>query len=281
MKIKILALVFLSILASCAVQQAQITTPKTIPTVPLPEPEPPEPPEAPKFNYKPPKMSVEKKLKFYFRRTEIKPEIIFNNLYFGRREERKEEIKLLNHRVIWFHSFKETKVKINDHLISLKDKKTLNNVWGEGKDNVDFTNKWNQIKFFKFGDRELIGISMHNDPCTGIGCRVQMTLIYDLKTKTANFFGTYRFLLDREFGLYDFGNDGKLNFLSGTYEGESEGINDWFLNKYEMFTLNNDGVFQLQSNGKGDPYFMKRVYKEENYEKIDEKFEYEWIEEIR
>lgn len=278
MKIKILALVFLTLLASCAVQQAQVTTPKPIPTVPLPEPEPPEPP---KFNYKTPKMSVEKKLKFYFRHTQIKPAIIFNNLYIGRREERKEEIKVLNHTVIWFHSFKETKVKINDELISLKNKKTLNAVWGENKDKVDFANNWDQIKFFKFGDRELIGISMFNDPCTGIGCRVQMILIYDLKTKTANFFGTYRFLLDREFGLYDFGNDGRLDFLSGTYKGEGEGIIDGFHNIYEIFTLKNSGLFQLKSNRNGKPYFIKRVYKEENYEEIDEKFEHDWIEEIK
>ena len=162
-----------------------------------------------------------------------------------------------------------------------KVKKTLNFVQEKRTDNVDFANKWDQIKFFKFGDRELIGISMYNDPCTGIGCRVQMILIYDLKTKTANFFGTYRFLLDREFGLFDFGNDGTLDFLSGTYKSESEGISNGFYNVYEIFTFRNTGVFQLKLNRNRKPYFMKRIYKEEYYEEVDEKFEYDWIEEIK
>ncbi len=279
MKIIILVLLSIPFFVACSVQKAQVTTPKPIPTVPLPETNPPEPPEAPKFNYKPPKLSVEDKLELYFRRTEIRPAIVFNNLYSGRREERKEEIKVSIHTVIWFHSFTETKIKINDELISLKNKKTQNNVWGEDKDNVDFADNWDQIKFFKFGDRELIGISMFSDPCTGTGCRVQMILIYDLKTKIANFFGTYRFLLDREFGLFDFGNDGKLDFLSGTYE--SKGISDEFQNTYEIFTLSSAGVFQLQLNKAGKPYYMKRVYEEENYEEVDEKFEYDWIEEIK
>ncbi len=280
MKIKLLPLVFLALFASFAVQQAQVNTPKPIPTVSPPAPEPPEPPEAPKFDYEPPKMSVEKKLKLYFRTTEIKPAIILNNLHIGRLEERKEEVKISNHKVIWFHSFNEAKIKINDNLFSLKGKKTLNFVQDKRTDNVDFANNWDQIKLFKFGDRELIGISMFSDPCTGIGCRVQMYLIYDLETKTANFFGTYRFLLDREFGLFDFGNNGKLDFLSGTNEGKSEEIEDGFQNKYEIFTLNKDGVFQLLSNKKGEPYFMKRVYKEQSYEEVDEQFEYDWIEEI-
>ena len=134
---------------------------------------------------------------------------------------------------------------------------------------------------FEFGDRKLIGISMVNTPCTGIGCRVMNYLIYDLKTKTKNFFGTYRFALDREFGLFDFDNDGTLDFLSGTYEGKSEGIGIEFANIYQIFTMDDKGLFHLQTDSKRKPYFMKRVYKEDDYEEVDKKFEHYWIEEIK
>jgi hypothetical protein len=278
MKIKILVLLLFTLLTSCSVQQVQVSIPKPIPTVPTPVSKPPEPP---KVEFKRTQMSIEEKLKFYFRGTYIKPAIVFNNLYIGVRKEREEKIKVSNHTVVWFHSFKETKIKINDDLISLKGKKTLNFVEDKDMEKVDFVNNWDQIKFFNFGDRELIGISMVNDPCTGIGCRVQMTLIYDLKTRTTNFFGTYRFLLDREFGLFDFGNDGKLDFLSGTYIGGSEDISDEFQNIYEIFTMHDTGTFQIQLNKSGKPYFLKRVYREDDYKEIDEKFEHNWIEEIR
>ena len=124
---------------------------------------------------------------------------------------------------------------------------------------------------------------MYNDPCTGIGCRVQMFLIYDLKTKTANFFGTYRFFLDREFGLFDFRKDGSLDFLSGTYDGESEGLGNDFRNRYEVFTMNRAGVFQLQLNKEGTQLFVckeltaKTNYKAHRHSKLSNTY---WMEEI-
>lgn len=122
---------------------------------------------------------------------------------------------------------------------------------------------------------------MHSEPCTGIGCRVAMYLIYDLKTKTKNFFGSYRFLFDREFGLFDFGNDGNLDFVSGTYDDGNDGKGIEFKNIYEIFTMDESGVFRLRLDKKGQPYFMKRVYKEEDYGEVEKKFEQNWIEEIK
>jgi hypothetical protein len=243
---------------------------------------PPAPPkEEKRRKFKVPKMSVKERLRGYFYGREIRPAIIINNLYDGVRDEREETIDISTHKVVWFHSFKETRIKINGDLFSLENQKTLNFVRDNDKEEVDFVNQWNQIKLFKFDDRELIGISMYNDPCTGIGCRVKMYLIYDLKTKTKNFFGTYRFLLDREFGLFDFGNDGSLDFLSGTYNDGNDGKGIEFKNIYEIYTMDDTGIFRLQLDQKGKPYFMKRIYKEENYEEINKKFEHNWIEEIK
>jgi hypothetical protein len=242
---------------------------------------PPEPPKEKRKNLKIKKKSVEELLKGYFYGREIRPAIIINNLYDGVRDEREETIDISTHKIVWFHSFKETRIKIDDDIFSLEDKKTLNFVTEKDSDDVDFANNWDQIKLFKFGDRELLGISMSNNPCTGIGCRVMMYLIYDLETKSKNFFGAYRFLLDREFGLFDFGNDGSLDFLSGTYDDGNDGKGVEFQNIYEIFTMNDNGIFRLQLDRKGKPYFMKRVYKEDDYEEIDSKFRQNWIEEIK
>lgn len=183
---------------------------------------PPEPPKEKSKKIKFKKLSVEENLKYYFRGREIKPAIIVNNIYDSMLKEGDEVINISNYKVVRTHSSKETKIKIDDDIFSLKDQKTLN-VVNDNKENVDFANDWDQIKLFEFGDRKLIGISMVNNPCTGIGCRVMFYLIYDLKTKNKSFFGTYRFLLDREFGLFDFGNDGTLDFLSGTYDDGNDG----------------------------------------------------------
>lgn len=225
------------------------------------------------------KLSVEENLKYYFRSHEIKPSVIVNNVTDSMLKNGDEVINISNHKVVWNFS-KKTKVTIDGDVFSLENQKTLNVVESE-KDDVDFTNDWDQIKLFEFGDRKLIGISMINTPCTGIGCRVMNYLIYDLKTKNKNFFGTYRIALDREFGLFDFGNDGTLDFLSGTYDDENDARGIEFKNIYQIFSMDDKGLFHLQTDGKGKPYFMKRVYKEDDYEEIDEKFEHNWIEEIK
>jgi hypothetical protein len=239
----------------------------------------PKPPENDSKEVKKKEKSVEERLKSYFYSREVKPAVIVNNLDDGARDEKEEIIDISNHKIVWYHSFTETKIKINDDPFSLKNQKTLNAVSDE-RENVDFANNWDQIKLFKFGERELIGISMYNDPCTGIGCRFRAFLIYDLKTKSKNFFGTYRFLLDREFGLYDFGLDGKLDFLSGTYDGKSNGVGEDFTNIYEIFTMDKNGIFRLQADKNGKPYYLKRVYTEEDYDEIDGRFEQYWIEDI-
>ncbi len=247
----------------------------------LKDEKPPEPPKEKKSKIKIKKLSVKEKLKYYFISREVKPSVIVNNVTDSMLKNGEEVVNIADHKVVWdFSSDKETKIKIDGDAFSLKNQKTLNIVDSD-KASVDFTNDWDQIKLFEFGDRKLIGISMVNNPCTGIGCRVMNYLIYDLKTKNKTFFGTYRFALDREFGLFDFGNDGTLDFLSGTYDDGNDGKGIEFKNIYQIFTMDDKGFFHVQTDIKGKPYFMKRVYKEDDYEEIDAKFEHYWIEEIK
>lgn len=273
---KLFILLFLTLSTSCFAQQRRVPLITPIPTGSIPEP-----PAAKKKKPLPQyKESVEERLKYYFYGSEIVPSIIVNNT-----ESDQTEIQLENNKIEWIRGDNEVKIKINDDLFTLKDKKTINSLslsrleQEDDFEAVDFADNWEQIKFYKFGDRQLIGISMGNEPCTGIGCSVTFQLIYDLKTKSKTFFGTYR--IEREVNLYDFKNDGTIDYLGKTYIGESDGIAKEISNVYKLYSMNEKGVFHLQLNDKQKPHFIKRTFKAESYREIDSKFETSWLEEIR
>ena len=96
---------------------------------------------------------VEKILFEYFKAHEITPIITLENT-----EGSEKVVKISTHKITWIDSENETKVKINQDLFSLKGKLTLNEVDGESQDDVDFANNWDEIKLYKFIDREIIGI---------------------------------------------------------------------------------------------------------------------------
>lgn len=251
------------------------------PVGPLPVPDASPPPSLPRekpVKYKPPKLSVKEKLESYILGAELEPWFIVNNID---RPEEKTEITVGGHKIKWSSVFKEeTKIDIDGDVFSLKDKLSLNSLQdGDGADEVDFANRWDQIKLFQVGDRQLIGISMFNHPCTGIGCSVSFFLIYDLKTKSKSFFGSFRVPL--ELKLYDFGNDGTIDFLGATYNdrniyqtGEIEQI-------YGLYTMDEKGSFKVQSDKSGKKYFFKRTFKDETYKELDKKFVHNWVEEIK
>jgi len=275
-RILVLPIILALLVVSCLTQQTKIP-----PIVPESTDSIPEPPDI-KTQKKSPqyKLSVEENLKSYFYGREIVPSIIVNNT-----ERDQTKIQLENNKVEWIRNEKETKIKINEDLFTLKDKKTINSLElsplekHDDYEAVDFADNWEQIKFYKFDDRQLIGISMGNEPCTGIGCSVAFQLIYDLKTKSKTFFGTYR--IEREVNLYDFKNDGTIDYLGKTYIGESDGVAKEISNVYKLYSMDEKGVFHQQFNNKQKPYFINRTFEAENYREIESKFEASWLEEIK
>ncbi len=227
------------------------------------------------------KANVEEKLKKYLSNREIKPSVVINNDYAGADAEREEVIKVSKHKVIWIYSYKETKIKINDDIFTLKDKSSLNKADGDGKIDSEIVNSWDEIKLFKRNNRELIGISMSRDFCTGLMCSVSFYLIYDLKTKSKTFFGKFR--TDTELKLYDFKNNGSIDFLSTTNVSFSKTSGIEYSHIYEIYALDDKGNFNLQSDSNQKPYFIKRVFSSDSEEEkeLDEKFEQNWIEEIK
>ena len=233
------------------------------------------------------KKSIEKRLKRYFERHKIKPSMVINNEYNGARDERVEIIKVSNHKITWFHSYKEPKIKINDDLFTLEEKVSLNNADDSRKIEGKIVNNWIQIKLFKVNGRELIGIEMGNDPCTGLMCSVTFFLIYDLKTKSKNFFGDFR--INNELKLYDFRNNGMIDFLGTTNVGFTYTAGFEFKHIYELYTLDKKGNFQRQLHINQKPFYFKRTFKtlevrykdDEDYKELEKKFEQNWMEEIK
>lgn len=111
-------------------------------------------------------------------------------------------------------------------------------------------------------------------PCSGLGCSVRYCIVYDLQKKTSDFFGTFR--TGFEFTLYDFNIDKTINFISKTYHGRNSGQMDF--TKYELFSLNKEGYFQLKQNAKTE-LFILNTYPE--YEHEEGRITVNWFEKIK
>jgi len=220
--------------------------------------------------------NIQDTLDYYFYKYEIEPEIIINNV-----EGNKKEVSFLSHKIKWFDKDDETKIQIDNDLLNLRKEVTLNNVQGEGVDSVDFANNWDQIKYFKFNDDELIGIRMSFYPCTGLGCSVDYFLIYDLQRKTKNYFGTFR--ADNELKLFHFNNDEqyRIDYLSKSYYDLTDSSGDKREIVYELFSLSNQGKFILQKGNQGIPYYIKHRFSVDDTTRFQETWEKSWFEKIK
>ena len=215
-------------------------------------------------------ISINEQLGTYFEYYRITPSITINNT-----ERNQTVIQLSNHKIEWLNTGDETKIKIDNDLFSIMDKVTLNNVH-DSEDSVNFANNWDEIKLYKYDDREIIGIRMQSDPCTGIGCSVSYYLIYDLKTKAKNFFGTFR--TDNELALYDFRKDGKIDYLSKSFSGDAQDTTPMkFI--YELFSMKPNGQFKQEKDTNGKTYQIIQTTFPEDTTRTD-LFEQHWIEKI-
>lgn len=289
---KVFVLILLTLFASCSVEQINVPQPTPTPVSPVPitESVPPEPPleeKKPQIIQNTPRTIglVEEKFENYLINHEIKPLLTIENDYNGARQDRTQKVKISNHTITWFHSIEiinkstiETlKIKIDDNLISLKDKESLNDA-GDGKINGDFVNDWDKIKLYNIKGRELIGIEIRQNFCTGLACSVTFFLVYDLKTKNSNFFGDFR--VDNRMKLYDFEKNGTIDFLATEIDNAySSGLE--ITRTYNSYTLDKKGIFQLQNDKNKKPYFIKRVFISDDDSEIDDKFEQKWVEKIK
>lgn len=215
--------------------------------------------------------NIHDRLKRHFKLYRIKPSIEINNT-----ERNLTDIQLANHRKKWFDSEDETKVKIDNDFFTLKDKTTLNIV-RDDKDSVDFANNWDEIKLFKHNDKEYIGIRMSFAPCTGLGCSVKYFLIYDVMTKSKNFFGTFR--TDDALEFFDFSNDNKVDYISKTFRGDAHGSTPMEF-VYELYSMDKNGHFNEQKDNGGLTYQINHTTFPNDTTKTD-KLTKHWITKIK
>lgn len=217
------------------------------------------------------KENIHDRIKSHFEQYRIKPTVEINNI-----EGNQTDIQLAHHKIKWFNTDNGTKVKIDNDLFTLKDKITVNIVH-LGKDTVGFANNWDEIKLFKHNEKEYIGIRMSFSPCTGLGCSVDYFLIYDVNTKTKNFFGTFR--TDNELELFDFLNDNKVDYISKTFNGDAQGSTPMeFI--YELYSMDTNGQFKEQTDNKGLTYQIKVTTFPNDTLKTEE-FSEHWVTQIK
>src|SRR5687767_7739731 len=85
--------------------------------------------------------SVGERFSRYLTNSQLKPVVTLENI------NDQNQIELSNHKITWFDTDEETKVKIDNDLFTLKRKRTINVVWGDSLgDMVDFANYWDEIK---------------------------------------------------------------------------------------------------------------------------------------
>ena len=194
-------------------------------------------------------LDSDEQIQRYLNKHRLTPSIIVNNTGYEQ-----TSILLGTHHIAWIFKNGKVSVQIDKDRFYLDDEVTLNSVHDEDVDSVNFANSWDQIQLFRYKATEIIGIRFSYQPCTGLGCSVDYFLIYDVATKTKNFFGTFR--TDNELALFDFRNDAQPDYLSKTFRGDPHGATAMaFIT--ECYTRKADGRFIRQLDTQGVPYEVR------------------------
>ena len=238
--------------------------------------------------------SVKERLSNHFYQYEIRPDLIVNNndYDFGPVESKTRTINLANHIITWITTVSKNDVgstiKIDNETIYLQDKISINPADGEIKIEFDWVNDWDQIKLYKLGNHEIIGITLIPLNCTGLMCSVSAQLIYDVNTKAKSFFGGYQ--TDREIKLFRYGSDDTPYYVSRSFDGDPHGVTSPGVITFELYKIQSNGQFRIQQDAFGKKYFIKHTMFPDM--EIDgdtvkpkkkvqaEKFEQNWIKKI-
>lgn len=204
--------------------------------------------------------SIEERLRNHFDGYEIRPDLVVNNNDdFGGVKSNLRTTPLANHRIVWItivtKNDVETSIKIDQETISLKDKVSLNNADGDQKIKLDLVNDWDQIKLYKLGDREIIGITFKPLMRTGLMCSVSAQFLYDVNTKSKSFFGAYQ--TDHEVKLFRYGQDNTPYYVSRNFDGDPHGVTTPAIVSYELYKFQSNGRFTIQKDAAGKKYFIK------------------------
>jgi hypothetical protein len=201
-----------------------------------------------------------RRLERHFARYEIKPTKVVRNRPDPARSSRRRSISIGRHKVEWINDVDATgisqaTVRINGDTIKLKGDRTINAI-DEDTQDIEWVNDWWQIRLYRVANRELLGIEMNQSGCTGTGCSVSIQLIYDLKNKKRNFFGTFR--TDSTVRLFDFTAQGEIFYVAKSCDclkatGEE-------IVTHTLYRLGDEGGFEFLNDKRGKPYYIRHSY---------------------
>jgi hypothetical protein len=220
------------------------------------------------------------RLELYFLRSELRAKHIVNNdLDPGPIKAGTEKVELGGVIVEWISTLKpkyevDIAIKINGYRLELKNQKSTNLADEDRAIEPTMVDQWDQIRLYDLGnDRRVVAITLRPRMCTGLMCGVAAQLYFDLKSKKAALFGTYR--TDGEAKLYSFGPDGNEAFVVATnFAGDPHGTVAPLTLTYELYRLIHDGRFVHEK------YFIKHIQQPEKSDKTDT-VEERWIERLR
>jgi len=206
--------------------------------------------------------SISERLRDHFDRYEIRPDLVVNNNEdFGVVKSQTRTTMLADHRIVWITKANRKEVassiRIDNETISLKDKVSFNNADGDHKIDLDLVNDWDQIRLYKLGDHEIIGITLISLNCTGLMCGVSAQVLYEVKTKSKTFFGSYR--NDSEVKLFRYEQDDTPYFVAMNFDGDPHGVTTPTIVSYDLYKLESSGQFRTQKDTVGNKYFIKHT----------------------
>jgi len=269
--------------------QVTNTPPAEQPPSPEPEPEIDPWPTGPAVL---PKSVAERCLNAHFERYEVAPvQTIDSKDISDEPDTRRQLIRIGSHQVEWVTDIDEKGVRkpilrINGDLIPLEGEKTLNRVDESRNEDAGWVNDWWQIRLYKLFDRELLGIEMNQSSCTGLGCSVSIQLLYDLKLKRRNYFGTFR--TDSAIRLFRFAGESQYYHVAKSCDCIN--ADGKYTVTYDLYLLRDDGRFVIQNAPDGKPYFIRHSFypaESEPYTlrvippKEPDKLEHNWIRPIK
>lgn len=235
--------------------------------------------------------TVNERLTKYFELNETKSTQIINNTENNHSwESRSELIMIGDRKVEWTDKVEKLKsesfIKIDGQAIPFNGIQSINEADENRKIQMEMVGEWRQVKLYKLYRQEILGITIGPRSCTGLMCGVAAQILYDVNTKKATFFGTFR--SDEELRLFRFTNEEVFYFLAKRFDGDPHGEEEASVT-YSAYQLKTNGDFELSKNAAGKPYFIKHTYYPDVFDTRSKKFtaatkadifEQNWIEKI-
>ncbi len=211
----------------------------------------------------------ERIIESYLEPRRIEPSVIVNDIS-------QQRINFMDIELNWKHKQGGgLEIVVNGDVIDTKQAVTLNNVWGVGKDSVNFANQLHQVKYYRSDEYRLLGLVLTYSPCTGLGCGVNYQLLYDLTGKQVNYFGRFRTGFDLD--LYNFSSPKEVDYLSKTFYGRNVSLID--TTEFEIYRRQKNGRFEIVTNSSGNKYYFRHIYSQE-IDTIPDSFEEKWMSNI-